>query len=86
MDSLVTLLTTASTSTSSRGNSFCAMGWQFYTDILQGVDIPAENKLSEKCDFRKIVQEDFLFHFREKRPYVIFQNDVDNFEIEHKTC
>ena len=44
MDSLVTLITTVSTSTSRCGNNFCAMGWQFYTDILQGVDIPAGKK------------------------------------------
>ena len=50
MDSLV------STSTSRCGNNFCAMGWQFYTNILQGVKIPAGQKLCEKGDFRKIVQ------------------------------
>ena len=44
MDSLVTLITTVSTSTSRCGNNFCATGWQFYTDILQGVDIPAGKK------------------------------------------
>ena len=71
MDSLVTLLTTASTSTSSRGNSFCAMGWQFYTDILQGVDIPAGKKLYEKGDFRKIVEGDFFVPLsRETAKYV----------------
>ena len=38
MDSqLVTLVTTVSTSTSRCGNHFRAMGWQFITDILQGV-------------------------------------------------
>ena len=60
MDSLVTLTKTVSTSTSRCGNSFCAMGWQFYTNILHGVDIPAGNKLSEKGDFRKNFQGDFF--------------------------
>ena len=36
------------------------MGWQFYTNILHGVDIPAGNKLSEKGDFRKNFQGDFF--------------------------
>ena len=51
------------------------MGWQFYTDILQGVDIPAGKKLCEKGDFQKIVQEDFFCrdlarnaHIRRARP------------------
>ena len=39
---------------------FRATGWQFYTDILQGVDIPAGKKLSEKGEFRIIVHEDFF--------------------------
>ena len=56
MDSLVTLVTTVSTSVNRCGNNFRAMGWQFYTDILQGVDIPEGKKLCEKGDFRKIVQ------------------------------
>ena len=68
MDSLVTLITTASTSTSRCGNNCCATGWQFYTDILQGVDIPAGKKICEKGNFRKIFQEDFLSQFGKKRP------------------
>ena len=56
----VTLIATVSTSTSCCGNNFHAMGWQFYTDILQGVDIPAGKKLCEKGDFQKIVQEDIF--------------------------
>ena len=60
MDSLVTLITTVSTSTSRCGNNFRAMGWQFYADILQSVDIPVGKKLCKKEDLRKIVQEDFL--------------------------
>ena len=40
MGSLVTLITTEETSTSRSGNDCRAMGWQFYTDILQGVDTP----------------------------------------------
>ena len=40
---MVTLQTTALTSMSHFGNSICAMGWQFYTDILQDVDIPKMN-------------------------------------------
>ena len=63
MDSLVTLVTTVSTSANRCGNNFRAMGWQFYTDILQGVDIPEGKKLCEKGDFRKIVQWDFLSQF-----------------------
>ena len=39
------------------------------TDILQGVDIPADKKLCEKGNVRKIVQEDFLSRFGEKWPY-----------------
>ena len=58
VDSLVTLITTVSTSTSRCGNNFRVMGWQFYTDILQGVDIPADKQFCEKGDFRKIVQKD----------------------------
>ena len=60
MDSLVTLVTTVSTLTSRCGNNFRAIGWQFNTDILQGVDIPEDKKLCEKGDVRKIIQEDFF--------------------------
>ena len=59
VDSLATLITMVSTSTSRCHNNFCAMEWQFCTDILQGVDIPAGKKICETGDFRKIVQEDF---------------------------
>ena len=63
MDSLVILITSVSTSTSRCGNNFLAMGWQVYTDILNGVDIPAGKYLFEKGDFRKIVQDVFFFFF-----------------------
>ena len=72
MDSLVTLTKMVSTPTSRCRKSFRAMGWQFYTDILQGVDIPAENKLSEKGDFRKIVQEDFFVPLSRETAICIF--------------
>ena len=36
------------------------MGWQIYTDILQGVYIPAGKNLSSKRDFRKNSLEDFF--------------------------
>ena len=36
------------------------MGWQICTDILQGVYIPVDKKLSSKIDFRKKSQEDFF--------------------------
>ena len=45
VDSLVTLITTLSTSTNRCGNNFRAMRWQFYTNILQGVDTPAGKKI-----------------------------------------
>ena len=70
MDSLVTLITTVSTSTSRCGNNFCATGWQFYTDILKGVDIPAGKKIKkcEKGDFQKIFQEDFFVAIWQETP------------------
>ena len=49
-----------STSTIHCRSKFCTMWWQFYTDILQGVCIPAGKKLSSKRDFRKNSQEDFF--------------------------
>ena len=41
------------------GTIFVLWGGNF-TDRLQGVDIPADKKLSEEGDFQKIVQEDFF--------------------------
>ena len=60
MDSLVTLKRMVSTSTIHRRSKFCTMGWQFYTDILQGVYIPTGKQLSSNRDFRKNSQEDFF--------------------------
>ena len=44
------------------------MGWQFYTDILQGVYIPAGKNLSSKRDFRKNSQEDFFASLSQETP------------------
>ena len=61
MNLLVTLITTASTSMNRWGNSFHDIGWQFYTDILQGFDIPASKNLNEKkMTSKKIVKGDFF--------------------------
>ena len=72
MDSLVTLVTTVSTSIGCCGNNFRAMGWQFYTDILQGVDISEGKKLCEQRDFRKIVQEVFFVALLQEMSIVYF--------------
>ena len=48
------------------------MGWQFYTDILQGVYIPAGKNLSSKRDFRKNWQEDFFASLSQEMPIFIF--------------
>ena len=50
------------------GNNSHAIEWQFYTDILQGVDIPVGKNLSEKGDVRKIVRVDFLSQLNKKWP------------------
>ena len=46
------------------GSKFRSKGWQFYTDILQGVDIPAGKKssLKERVS-KKIPRRDFCFTF-----------------------
>ena len=49
-------------------NKFCTMGWQFYTDIFQGVYILAGKNLSSKRDFRKNSQEDFFASFSQETP------------------
>ena len=68
MDSLVTLKRMISTSTIHCMNKFCTMGWQFYSDILQGVYIPAGKNLSSKIDFRKNSQEDFFASLSQETP------------------
>ena len=67
------------------GNNFCATEWQFYTDILQGVDIPAGKTIREKENFRKIFQEEFLSRFGKKRPYAIPNNKFVNSENWNST-
>ena len=49
-------------------NKFGTMGWQFYTDIVQGVYIPAGKNLSSKRDFRKNSQEDFFASLSQETP------------------
>ena len=57
-----------STSTIHCMNKFCTMGWQCYSDILQGVYIPAGKNLSSKRDFRINSQEDCFASFSHETP------------------
>ena len=57
-----------STSTTHCMNKFCTMGWPFYTDILQGVYIPAGKNLSSKRDVRKNSQDDFVASLSQETP------------------
>ena len=57
------------------------MGWQFFTDILQGVYIPAGKNLSSKRDLRKIPQEDFFASLLQETP--IYVTCRDNGETMH---
>ena len=49
-------------------NKFGTMGWQFYTNILQGVYIPAGKNLRSKRDFRKNSQENFFASLSQETP------------------
>ena len=61
----------ASTSTIHCESKFRTMGWQFYTDIVEGVYIPAGKKLSSKKEFRKNSQEDFFASLSQETPIYI---------------
>ena len=76
VDSLVTLKRMISTSTIHCRSKFRTMGWQFYTDIFQGVYIPAGKKLSSKRDFQKNSQENFFASLSQETTiyYQVFQN------------
>ena len=78
MDSLVTLITTASTSTSRCGNNFHATSWQFYADILQGVDIQAGQKLCKKGDFMKNRQRGFFVAIWRQKPIYNWRRRLQN--------
>ena len=52
----------------------CYIGWQFYTDILQGVDIPAGKKLCEKVKretFEKSSKRIFVAILQETSIYTL---------------
>ena len=68
-----------STSTIHCESKFCTMEWQFYTDIVEGVYIPAGKKLSLKRELRKNSQEDFFASLsREMTIYVWNGNESEN--------
>ena len=74
MDSLVTLNRNIYQLQQSTVGANFVLRWQFYTDILQGVYIPASKKLSSKRDFRKNSQEDFCFTFARNDHIGLYMN------------
>ena len=59
--------------TYTNGINFNGPLWgHFYTDILQGVDIPVGKKMCEKGDISKIFQEYFFVAIWQETPIYIF--------------
>ena len=73
VDSLVALIRMVSTLTIHCGSKFRIMGWQFYTDILQGVYIPAGKKfkLIKKTLYKKNARRFFASLSQETTKYTI---------------